>query len=78
MGVTAKAKSAIFHVNASIAGVDKIRLHLMQARVALRKDDDQSKQQLDFVEQALGEFVLSCANAAQVIEDGNPSKTEDA
>lgn len=78
MTVTAKAKSAIFHVNASIAGVDKIRLHLMQARVALRKDDDQSKKSLDSVEYALGEFVQRCADAAQTIEDYNPSKTEDA
>lgn len=77
MSVTTKAKSAIFHVNASLSGVEKAQLHLMQAKAALRKDDIVSREHLDYTIGVLGDFVASAAKTVQVIESENPGKGEE-
>lgn len=75
--VTAKAKSAIYHLQTSTSGAEKAQLHLMQAKAALAKADTDSRKVIDDVANALMAFIKLVEDAVETVTQANISTTDD-
>lgn len=72
--VTAKAKSAIYHLKTALSGLEKAQVHLIQARTGLPKGDEDSRAEVGGAEQALKLFEQAVNEAITAIETNNPAK----
>jgi len=77
MAVTIKAKSAIHHLEVAKSGLEKAKLHLLQAKVALRKDDTESRIYVDGVMKLLDTWEEAVSEAAEIIGENNPSQEKE-
>lgn len=76
--VTAKAKSAIYHLNAAKAGLEKAQVHLIQARTSLPKNDVNSRAEVGGAEQALALYNTAVDEAiAEITLNNRKPVTED-
>lgn len=72
--VTSKAKSAIYHLNTALSGLEKAEVHLIQARTALPKGDADSRAEVGGAEDALKLFKQAVGEAIEAIIKNNPKK----
>lgn len=73
--LTAKGKSAVHHLNSTLAPVEKMQLHLMQAKLALPKNDDDSHSVIADVNEALINLVDLVNRAVEVVSKNNASQS---
>ena len=72
--ITVKAKSAIYHMNAAISGMEKAQVHLIQARTGLPKADLDSRAEVGGSEEALKLFEQAVNEAIDAITRNNQAK----
>ena len=76
--VTAKAKSAIYHLKTALSGLEKAQVHLIQARTSLPKGDEDSRAEVGGAEQALNLFAKAIDEAVTAITMNNLAKPKEA
>lgn len=77
MAITKKAQSAIYHLNVAKRDADNVESHIMQAKVALRKDDEASRDAIANVQRMYNLFTEAVTKAAETITTYNPATKED-
>lgn len=72
--VSTKAKSAIYHLETALSGLEKAQIHLLQARTCLPKGDEKGRAAVEFAGEALVTFNELVTKAVEVVTEENPAK----
>lgn len=75
--ITTKAKSAIYHLETALAGLEKAQIHLLQARTALPKGDVIGRGAVMNAGDTLVNFQQATAIAIRVITEANPAQVKE-
>lgn len=77
MAVTTKAKSAIYHLKTALSGMEKATVHLIQAKTALPKKDEDNRANIANCSNTLTHFEGVVNATIKEIEKAHPSESEE-
>ena len=74
--LTTKAKSAVYHIEATTKEATKAKIHLLQAQEALPKGDANGRAIVSGIMSDYDQFLTTAANAVKEITEANQTEPE--